>query len=77
MFLRFTIGERDPRSHSEKGLFTVAYELQDCGTLSSEVQDIIDWYEEHLPIPPHSLWRRHPRAICWFTACAGDRLTKI
>jgi hypothetical protein len=81
VFLRFTVGERDPESQWWKGLFTAAYELRESGRLTPDemvlVQEIIDWFNEHLPIPTCFRRLKERRAICWFTASAGEPLTKI
>jgi len=81
MFFRFTVCERHPESHSCTGLFTVAYDLRDSGELASddlaEVQEIIDWFKENLPIPACFDRLENPRAICWFKAAAGEPLSRI
>jgi hypothetical protein len=81
MFLRFTVGERDLRSKTWKGLFTAATELQDGLRLGSadgaSLQTTLDWFNENLPVPPCYGQDKEPRAICCFTNTAGERLTKM
>jgi hypothetical protein len=81
MFLRFTIGESDVDSNSFKGLFTAAYEIRDSGHLTeneaAEVQELIDWFKKNLTIPDCFFRAESKSAICWFTANAGEPLSRI
>jgi hypothetical protein len=81
MFLRFTVSERDSNSQTWKGLFTAAYELRDSGKLSpgevNQVQEILDWFKKNFPVPGYLGLSRSQRAVCWFTAKAGEPLTKM
>jgi hypothetical protein len=81
MFLPFTVSERDSDSQTWKGLFTAAYELRDSGKLSArevyQVQEILHWFKKNLPVPGCFGRSRNQRAICWFTAKAGEPLTKM
>jgi len=76
MFLRFTVAQRHPQSHTWKGLFSAAAELR--GSMDSadiaRLDEALDWFNSKLPVPRCF---KDPRAICWFTAAAGEPLTKM
>jgi hypothetical protein len=77
MFLRLVVDQRHQRSALRQGVFVPAYRLLDGDTLLEEEHDrldnVIDWFEEHLPLPDRS--RLKPAAIFWFKSSA-DRLFK-
>lgn len=81
MYLRFTVGERDLESHTWKGLFGAVIELRNnLGAKSAtgaRIQQTLDWFNEHLPVPTCFGPGKNPRAICWFRPDAGEPLTKM
>lgn len=81
MFLRFTVLERDEDSHSQKGVFTAAYELRDSGELEAYeiawVQEIIDWFKKHLRVPACLDLPQNDCAICWFRSRSKKPLRKM
>lgn len=81
MYLRFAIAEIDPDSQWCKGLFTAAYELRDSGALTepevAELQELIDWFKKHLPVPKCFRLPDSHKAICWFVPGAGEPVTRM
>ena len=48
MYLRFTVGERDPDSRTWKGVFIAACELKDrcqpCSAAHAGLREVLDWF---------------------------------
>ena len=81
MYLRFTVPVKDADSGSPTGVFTAAYTLLDSGELAeyeqARLRELLDWFVEHLRVPPCLKDAQNPRAICWFGAEAREHLAKV
>lgn len=85
MFLRFVIGEIDPQSGRQRGVFHAGNALMQSGDLSSKdaeaVQNTFDWFNINLPHPtrfslsarPH----RKAQALSWFKPSAIDHIARM
>ena len=55
MYLRFIGTQIDEDSKTEKGIFSLAYELQNSALLnkgeSGNLIELLDWFKDNLPIP--------------------------
>lgn len=86
MFIRFAITQKDRDSSRGSGVFQVAAQLRDSGTLfeheHSRLRYLLDWFNTHLekPIrftaskPPY--YRKQQRAISWFKDSADEHISK-
>lgn len=74
MYLRFVTLEVDENSHKPQGILRAAGRLQDSGQLNKEesfrLQEIFDWFNQHLPHPPKTF--DAARAIFWFLSSAKE-----
>ena len=81
MYVRFVVGtERDcPRVLT--GVITEARILRDRGELEPHeaqwLEQIFEWYNDHLPCPPFSQKPWSENAISWFKDDAGDFVKRI
>ena len=70
MYVRFQSRIRNPTASSMAGIFGLAYELRDKGTLAEweqeEIESLLAWFRMHLEIPAVLKSADHHRAICWF-----------
>lgn len=80
MFVRFVTTEIHLDSGQRMGAFQAAYRLIRAETLPvwahNRLADIIDWFCEHMPAPPHRFFD-DPRAICWFRHDADLHITRL
>lgn len=81
MFVRFVVGS-DGQHHKElTGIFTEARFLRERGELTAEedarLEDLYEWFEEHVPVPPFSTGRFPRDAVAWFKDDAGEPVTKM
>lgn len=73
-YVRFVAGGFDEDPYDLTGIFTISAELQREGRLSpyekERLQELWDWFNEHLPLPPFEArlaggqWTRD--AVAWF-----------
>ena len=81
MFLRFTVSELHPQSHTWKGLFKAVGELQDGGRLSqpehAALEVELEWFNERLPNPTCFGRPGSQRGVCWFTPEAGMLVNRM
>jgi hypothetical protein len=79
MFMRFVIPMIDEDSHQPQGVFCASYALLEEGEVSKEeaeeLRSILNWFEEHLPIPRKD--GIEGRAIFWFYASAQDCIHRM
>lgn len=79
MFMRFVVPEIHPRSHQPQGLFQTAYALLENGDLNGgereQLQSLIDWFEENLPIPDDPL--AQGRAVFWYRSSAHECIHRM
>lgn len=70
MYLRFVTLGKDVDSKKKQGLITYVYDLRDEGELDryelEAVNRIIDWFKEHVKIPPILKRNDSNRCISWF-----------
>jgi hypothetical protein len=85
MFVRFVAGTDADNAFRLDGVITVAWRLRVDGEFydheSDWLEDVIDWFNEHLPCPPFRRklrsgeWSRD--AVCWFRDRAGEPLKRM
>jgi hypothetical protein len=83
--IRFVTGARHPPFGNRNGIFTVAYDLSRAGRLPTyeheELDELLKWFEDHLPIPETFTVSKHPRAeetaISWIRASAHDHVVQL
>lgn len=84
MFVRFVVGTDTENAFWLTGVITVASTLCDQGVFfdheSELLEDIFDWFNEHLPCPPFRAKLRSgewtPNAVSWFRDQAGEPLRR-
>ena len=78
-YLRLIVPELDRGSRRERGLFGPAYDLLDEERLPTHehqrLEEIVSWFESHLPVPDRSSLR--PRAIFWFRLRAEPMIKRF
>src|SRR5437588_13028 len=85
MFVRFVVGSDAENAAWLTGVVTMARVLRDEGELyafeSELLEDIYDWFNEHLPCPPFGEKLRSGEwssdAVSWFRADAKEPLRRI
>jgi hypothetical protein len=81
MYVRFVVRSDKDRPCSLTGVITEARILRDRGVLEPHEQEwleqIFEWYNDHLPCPPFSQKRWSKNAISWFKDGAGDLIKRI
>jgi hypothetical protein len=85
MFLRFVVGGDSDNAAWLTGIIAEAEILREKGKLysyeSEWLEEIFEWFNEHLPCPPFSQRRRTGEwtedAVSWFRAEAGEPLRRI
>ncbi|HEY2012033.1 MAG TPA: hypothetical protein VGH38_00975, partial [Bryobacteraceae bacterium] len=87
MYVRFVVGEVDPDSNRETGVFQAAGDLRRSGRLSDYEQPLLceiqDWFDVHLERPTRftaakpPYYRKQARAISWFKDTATGHIAKI
>jgi hypothetical protein len=85
MFVRFVAGTDVDNAFRLDGVITAAWTLRGKGELydheSKWLDEVIIWFNEHLPCPPFRRklrsgeWTRD--AVCWFRDDAGEPLRRI
>jgi hypothetical protein len=85
MFVRFVVGTDADNAAWLTGIFTMARDLRDRGVLftyeAERLQEIYDWFNEHLPCPPFQRmlgsgkWTRN--AVAWFRADAKEPVGRM
>lgn len=62
------------------GIFALAYELRDKGTLAAweqeEIESLLGWFRMHLEIPAALESADNHRAICWFHPRAREPIRR-
>ena len=86
-YVRFVIGERDPDSGRDLGIFQAVYDLQHFGMLHSyeeaHVQELRQWFNDHLERPDRftaakpPYYRKKNRAISWFKDSAHEHIRRV
>ena len=70
MYLRFTIQKQDPESKRKTGLLAAAHTIRDEADLSVEehatIREALQWFNDHLEIPPVLRDAETERALSWF-----------
>jgi hypothetical protein len=85
MLIRFVVRVRDEDAHCLAGIFGAAYDLRDRRQLGEDEQraleDLLRWFETHLPVPKRfSRSRRsraQPKAVCWMKEGPGQHFDKV
>ena len=81
VFVRFVVGS-DGQYHKElTGIFTEARVLREQGELSADedaqLEELYEWFEARVPIPPFSSGRFPRDAVSWFKHDAGGAVAKM
>jgi hypothetical protein len=81
VFLRFVAGTNDEDYRHLTGVITQARILRDDGRLEAHetqwLEEIFEWFNNHLPCPPFSESHWSPDAVCWFRGVAGEPLQRM
>lgn len=83
MFVRFVVGHAGEHHRLLTGLITEARLLRDRGELASHERDLLeeiyDWFNAHVPVPPYSSSRWPRDTAAWFkdTSPAAQRMWEI
>jgi hypothetical protein len=86
MYLRFIGADIDSDSGTEKGIFTLAYELKESALLNKNedvtLKELLTWFNDNLPKPKifdnelqDDLYKS--LFICWFKDSSIEMLSKI
>lgn len=79
MYIRFVTNRTHPESHQPQGVFNAAYELLKSGDVTpteyEQLSEMLEWFEENLPIPRSSLIT--DRATFWFYTWARRPLRRM
>ncbi len=85
MYVRFVVGADAENAAWLTGIITEARLLRDAGELydyeSERLEEIYEWFNEHLPCPPFEqklrsgAWTRD--AVAWFRAEAGEPIQRM
>lgn len=84
-FVRFVVGAEDENAYWLTGIFIIANGLRrECKFHDYEsewLDEILEWFNENLPVPPFEQKRRSRKwtanAKCWFRNDAGEPLQRI
>ncbi|GEP45966.1 hypothetical protein [Brevifollis gellanilyticus] len=80
-FIRFVVGTNQERASQQSGVVTELRLLKESGDLPeyehAHVEEIFEWLNEHLPVPPFSdaQWPRD--AVAWFKPGARSFISKF
>lgn len=81
LLIRFIAPAIDSDSRVREGVFMAAYRLRDEGDLASyerdQLRSHLEWFEEHLPVPPPLRERRNRRAVSWFKCDSKESISRI
>jgi len=81
MYIRFVVGTDSEDHRRMTGIFVETRLLCERGALQTyeieRLQEINDWFNEHLPVPPFSSEYLLHKGSCWFKATADDAIKKI
>jgi hypothetical protein len=79
--VRFTTPLVDADSRVKEGIFVAAYRLRDQGDIPSyqrqELRSHLEWFSEHLPLPPPLSDRGNERAISWFKSQSKECISRV
>ena len=79
--VRFIASQIDADSRVKEGIFVAAYRLRDEGDIPSyqrqELRSQLQWFSEHLPLPPPLLEPRNARAISWFKSESKECISRV
>ncbi len=81
MFIRFVVGTDGDYHRDLTGVVTEARLLRDAGGLSlnetDELEDLYDWFNERLPVPPYSTSSWPADVVAWFRDDATDAVHRM
>jgi hypothetical protein len=83
--IRFVVDARHPPYGNRSGIFTVAYDIfrerELPNSQHSELEQLLEWFRNHLAIPKKFTASKHPRAeavgISWIRASAHQHITHL
>lgn len=84
-FVRFVVARQDEDPYWTTGVFTVARELRDAGTLEPHQTERLNegfaWFNAHVPCPPFKEMRGtqewSPDAVAWFREEATEEIRRM
>lgn len=81
MFIRFVVGGDDEHHRLLTGIFAEARILRDENKLDRHeeqwLEDICDWYDTHLPLPPLVNGQFPRDAVAWFRAGSSEFIGRM
>ena len=81
LYVRFVTPQIDEDSRVKEGIFVAAYRLRESGELSKyeydELTDDLEWFEQHLPIPPPLSHSSSGTAVSWFKSGSKDFISRV
>ena len=88
MYLRFVLDRRNPHSGVKDGIFEVAYDVRDEGSLSlgerEELEGLLRWFDDNMKEPTRfnrtkskGWYRRNTKGVCWLKASAVPHVAKM
>lgn len=81
MFIRFVVGEDDENHRLLTGVITESRILLDENKLNPYeedwLQEIYEWFNNHLPCPPFSSGGLPRDAVAWFKAESSEFITRM
>jgi hypothetical protein len=81
MYIRFVVGAEQEKLNELHGPFTEARLLRDEGALYeyevTRINEIFDWFNDHMPCPPYSESKWPKNAISWFKVSSQAFISKI
>jgi hypothetical protein len=79
--VRFITPLVDADSKVKEGIFVAACRLRDQGDIPSyqrvELRSDLQWFNEHLPLPPPLSGRGNERAISWFKSQSKECISRV
>lgn len=81
MYLRFVVGTASEPASSLTGVIIWLDELRWCRDVEHYdvdfADELLDWFDDHLPVPPYSRQRWSSNAVCWFKDSATDMIDRV
>lgn len=79
--VRFITHLIDADSRVKEGIFVAAYKLRDEGDIPpyqrEELRSDLQWFNEHLPLPPPLSHGGNERAISWFKSQSKECISRV
>ena len=80
-YVRFVVGRKDEDSHVEQGIFQAAAQALEgqeiAGSDAEELNELRQWFNQHLDEPVSFGRGKFPKGICWFKTGATEHISRI